>query len=306
MEHAELQEIKAEVREMFPDVEWPEITRQPLWYGMSAETLVSEKTALVCNYKGKETMVYTPSNNYSVLYPEVLVHKMVALAKNSPQFGQPEFLRPKIYADGAKILFTVKFPEYAEKVRIAGREEKYNRAWRAGNSCDGTRAAWVADWLYRFICGNGMVSGRREIEFTARHSGEEIISAENLMAALQERTEDISELLGLYKKWASIELTGDDFNPFWNEFPVAEKHKQEILALPQTGTGIKLSDFIETNEVENAEGKKELVYAVRKPFTVFDLSNSVSQYFEHGKFNSDAFQIENQLRTQKAIMRRWN
>ena len=121
MEHAELQEIKAEVREMFPDVEWPEITRQPLWYGMSAETLVSEKTALVCNYKGgKETMVYTPSNNYSVLLPEVLVHKMVTLAKNSPQFGQPEFLRPKIYADGAKIQFTVKFPEYAEKVRIAG------------------------------------------------------------------------------------------------------------------------------------------------------------------------------------------
>lgn len=230
MEASEVKNICNEIRDEFPDVPWPHVSEEPIFYGRKEKKRWEGRKGIVD--QRHEVLYDIVSDDYSLLPHEVAVHQVKIALKEFPEYGDPK-LQIFLPYSGAKMVLNVTFPETKHLIK----KDVISPMFKVRNSYNRT-------WVYSFqfgavqqICTNGLVSWKSHDFFGRKHIG---LDPSDIIHALQKSATLLSDEIGLWQGWAEKKLNSDEYSMLWEALPFSKKEKEKIEELPQTGTGLLL------------------------------------------------------------------
>jgi hypothetical protein len=242
-----IQDMVEEVREQYPDVDFPTARREPMWYGRRNRRLVGDKVGIIVDYKGEEHLSYVASNEYKIAqYEEIIWNTEKAMAKLE-EYGKPT-VDINVFQDGGKFLCKMTFNE-CDPIEIReGQTIKPNITIKSSH--DGMWAPETNAGAFVLVCSNGLTVGKVAYHNKQKHLiGTLSISqiAENLhkdMLAFADET-------GIWKRWADRQLTAPEWADVQEKLPFGKRQLPEVLALPMDGVGYSLSQSMESGAMPN-------------------------------------------------------
>uniref|UniRef100_A0A6M3IRT5 DUF932 domain-containing protein n=2 Tax=viral metagenome TaxID=1070528 RepID=A0A6M3IRT5_9ZZZZ len=260
MENGQLDEIKAQVREMFPDIEFPDVSPAPVWYGKRNHERIPSKVAIIGTFKD-DAIPYgiVSASEYQIVTHEEVIWNMIETFKEHTDLGKCS-IRPVLVSNGAKMFGRVAWdaarPIEVKKGDLVGLEATF-------------RNSYDAMWKYslgwgarRIICSNGMAAFHMESLISHKHNN--ALDTEVLHTQLAEGMDRFSEQIGVWTRWVRQKITAPVLDNMWVELGVGSKYKEQILALPQTGTGDTIESLL-----------------TRDSLTAWDLNSSLTQFYTH-------------------------
>ncbi len=283
-EYNKKQETIQRVREMFPDVAFPDVEEQLIAHysrgdDISNATIMSGRKLLIGKFPGfeEEHEYGIISNRYQVVTHEETVANMVDTLENHPEFGQP-VIHPRILNHGAKMRIVVDFPEAPTidvtnndpvTVRISG-QNSYDLMWEYSVGVEG----------FCMVCSNGLMGWASLEKYNNRHnSGLAIDRSEQIISgalnAFSEQTE-------IWKLWANTKLGLTDFTEVISGLPFGVRHTEQIMELPQTQKKTTLRALGEKGKATlwdvNLSATQFLTHEVESEAVKIDKGREVSKY----------------------------
>lgn len=260
---AELQAKVDLVREKFPNVPFPNPTREPLWYGRRGRDRIDGAWSIVDNTTNPEEHVIFAkcvSNIYGLRFHEEVVYAMMETVAELPEFGEPEYriVLPEI-AQGGKMRLRIKFPDVDYTIRNG---DTVNPEISVFNSYDLGWKLRGSFGAFRLICSNGLMIGEKWAQFAKRHL--DSLSVSELVESVKGGMVEFSEQTNQWKRWAELKLNDDRYAILWEELPFSEKERERIEELPEEGTKLLLPDALRKGEL-----------------TLWDFNSVVTQYVTH-------------------------
>ena len=253
-----IEEAKAFAREVFPNTVFPNVVKQPVWFGRKTVKQAEGRIALVDT--NNDTLFAIASERYNLILHEEIVQQVVLATKNLPEYGEPKFHINLPY-DGAKMILRVNFPMKKEEVKVGDEiiseinfRSSYDLQWKLRSDAG----------LRRLICSNGAsipIRGK-QFGYVNRH-----ISTLNLETAIKTMEEGLvaySERTGLWKQWAEKQIEEQGYNEIWEALPFSEAERKKMEELPETGSQILLPVALASHSL-----------------TLWDMHSVVTQFVTH-------------------------
>ena len=258
MDSVELAEVSAQVREKYPDIEFPNVYHDTLWRGVGSRTKIEKRQAIVMERDGIETLAGICSDDYMLIPHEWAVHRFEQAINGMPQYGKA-LVNVGLYGDGAKLKVAATFPEVEVKI---GKDPISPRAG-VKNSYDLSMEweSWFGARIHR--CTNGLLMFKKLSNGGGKHR-----MSLDLAANISQITEGMSKLDEQYQIWGNwfqLQIDQTQTMQMLEESPLSDKQVENILALPEIGTNQTMA-----NEFEN-----------QRKVNGWFLSSVITQYMTH-------------------------
>lgn len=252
MDAVQEQETIAKVREQRPDILWPEPEETFLWGGVQGAE--QDYTGFMGVYlhgfdqKGEEITVALPprTEEYKTIRHEVLYDRMISSLEQFEEYGKPK-VSVRMYDYGAKMELSARYPE--TKIKINSKDEASPEI--------GFRNSYDLGWqqsgfggCYVWRCSNGMFAGHEAFAWKKKHRLNYDINkqVETMMSGMGR----MSAQFDVWKGWAQLKMdeakTMKLFETCQKNGTISEKQTETLLALPETGTGMRLEDVFKTGK----------------------------------------------------------
>jgi hypothetical protein len=236
---------RAEVRERYPKVYFPDPVLEPVWFGRREHQRIEGKKAIVDQtFEGNGQMVYgICSDQYKVIHYEDIVHMVENSVGKLTDYGAVQIC-PHTYLDGARMRIGVKFPDLKSEIKkldsIVPKVDIFT-SYDLSTKLKGMFGA------FQLKCTNGMGVWKTFKQFSKRH-------LQNLF--LNELGDNISEGLLIFgeqvdhwKNWASLRIEKELYETIWDDLPFSEAERKKIEALPEIGDQRLLSHTVQANDL---------------------------------------------------------
>lgn len=241
-----VQDMVNEIREKYPEVDFPTARKEPLWYGRRDRKLVGDKVGIIIDYKGEEHLSYVASDEYKIAPYEKIIWETERAMSKLEEYGKPT-VGIEILQDGRKLLCKMSFNE-CDPIEIReGQTIKPNITIKSSH--DGMWEFGTTAGAVVLVCTNGLTVGKVAYHNKQKHLTGLSISeiAENLhkdMLAFADET-------GIWKNWADRQLTAPEWEDVQEKLPFGKRQLPEVLALPMEGVGYSLSQSMEGGALPN-------------------------------------------------------
>jgi hypothetical protein len=228
-EMAKKEEIIADIRAQFPNVDFPSPVFEPIYYGRRNKELIPNRQLIMDATSGIQWDIV--SDQYSLLTHEELLYNMLQMVPE--EFGKPE-INVDMWNKKARIKIRASFPEL-DNYKVAGsaiRPEirmfsSYDRSTFFGGS-------WGAREL---VCSNGLVAYRDKGMLNLKHVHGNADRIDNIKAMLSEQLVDFSEQVGIWESWSQKQLDALGINTIVEELPYSEGEQKQLMDIPLLNHG---------------------------------------------------------------------
>ncbi|MHA2264731.1 MAG: hypothetical protein ACXAEN_20240 [Candidatus Thorarchaeota archaeon] len=241
-QQAEREVVRTEIREKFPDVDFPNPALQPIFWGRKEpREMVEEKKAIVDRDTGNVFAVC--SDQYQLIYHEEVVMLAIEAADGLDEFGGSQ-VKVRTPYEGAKLVVEVNFPNMVAEIKPGDpvnaqftMRSSYDLGWKLSGALS----------AYQQVCANGMMGWVEQLGWRKRH----VLStnAQDLRLSMTKGLENYSEQFGIWQKWAEALVAEGTYETVWEALPFSEKEKEVIEELPQEGTQLLLLEALRRNEL---------------------------------------------------------
>lgn len=258
----ELQEMISSVRERFPNINFPNPAREPVWWGRRGRDRIDGRSAIVDSTSDPDNPIFytVVSDLYGLRQHEEVVYKVLEVCDDLPEFGKPSIsIRLPLIANGGKMRMEAVFKDVDYTIRNG---DTIHPKISVFNSID---LGWKLKGMFgafQLVCSNGMIIGEKWAEFAKRHMESLMIS--ELVESVRAGMILFSEQTETWKKWAETQINHDGYARIWEELPFGEKQKEAIEELPQAGTQLLLPAALNDNAL-----------------TLWDFTTVVTQFLTH-------------------------
>jgi hypothetical protein len=261
------------MRQEFPDVPWPNVTREPLFYGKGDRQGEWHDRQVIVITNGESNPVAVCSDEYLLVPHEVAAAELQATALDMYEKWGPAELKVRIIQGGRKMEVWAAFKDAPMTIgrRDAKVEPKigvrtsYDLAWEFQTSFGGNQ----------LVCTNGMVGFVIESRMKRKHRLG--MSIEGHMNMLKQGMEEFDAQKRVWQTWAELNPPAEVFTKFLEDEAsktFGARHMENILALPETGSGETLESWLSGDTVN-----------------VFDAYGIFTQYLTH-EVESDLVRID--------------
>lgn len=261
-----LQERRADVRNRYPQVDFPDPVLDALWVGKRNLTRITDQKALVNQNDGRVMAIV--SDRYKIIPYEDTISMVEEVTKEVTGYGAIQ-LCPRVFANGGKFSVTMKFPESQHLIREGdGIVPKID----IFNSLDLGMKLLGRFGAFRLRCTNGMGVWEQFKRFARRHLQK--LFLDDLKMSILEGMSLFGIQVESWKRWAAIDLSQDVYDGAWKLLPFSEAEKEKIEVLRGIGDSLTLPDALK-----------------QKALTLWDMNNVLTQFATH-EVKSDIRRIE--------------
>ena len=243
MEYELTPKERAEVRERYAKVYFPDPVKEPLWFGRRDHQRISDKLAIFDQraevVAGSPAVFGICSERYKIVPFEDIVHMTEQSVGKLEGYGKIQIC-PHTYLEGARMKISIKFPEMPHLIKkvdsIIPKVEVFT-------SYDLSTKLMGRFGAFQLKCTNGMGVWKTFKKFAKRH-------LQNLF--LNELGENISSGLLLFgdqvnqwKQWGERQIDQRIYEAMWDELPFSTAERVKIEALPEIGTNLVLSQAVQ-------------------------------------------------------------
>jgi hypothetical protein len=277
-----LDESRNLLSEIMPEILYPEISIQDLYFGNS--NIHPTKKALVGNFHGKEHIYAEPSGKYKLIHHEEVIANTIEFVQSESLkdvYGNPVF-EPKMWADGSRMKFTVTFPDAL--IEIPTPKGKVSVAPRISliNSYDLSKKLQILFEALQLVCSNGMVAYRAIEGTQKRHMIG--LDLNKQLSLIQPGIANYPKQIEFWKKLAVLHLTGPEFENFLPLLPFGQRHVDAIMHLDIIGTGGTLFQQYKNNKMNG-----------------WEIHNAVTQFLTHS-IQSEEVYLDKSMKAEEAFM----
>lgn len=253
----QLQAIRAEVHEKFPNVDFPEPSLQPLFFGRRDKRQYGGKSAIV---DIKTDIPFSiVSDQYQLIYYEETVKMLEDIADELMEDFGPHETTIHLPYDKGRMRVELVFPEMEYEIKKGDHINpkmdvfrSYDLRWQYGGRFG----------AYRIICANGLTVGEVFASFKKRHIW--ALNPADLRDAIGEGISHYVEQTDIWKRWANRVLEPAEYEELWTVLPFSENEKETMEALPEAGSQIVLPEALNRNEL-----------------SLWDMHSVVTQFLTH-------------------------
>lgn len=268
----ELAEMKTFVREKFPNIDFPDPVREPLWFGKMKREPVEGKYAVI-NGADRNQVFNIVSDQYKIVPHEEVIFKTLQTLEKFEEYGEPK-IKIKMVNNASRMILETVFPEVKDNVKT---KDAINPRFVLKNSYDSLWKLKTMFGAFRLVCSNGMTIGKVYNQSSNRHI--ESLEIENLFNTLEVGMESYSTNQKLWSHWAETKLNLDTYIKVAKELPFSETEIEKIEKAPLMGEDVSF-------------GKKK----ENKDATVWDLNNALTQYTSHDiRSDNRAVEVEEKI-----------
>ena len=254
---AMLQERRADVRNRYQNVTFPNPVLNSLWVGKRNLTRLTDQRALV-DQNNENRLMAIVSDRYKIIPYEDTITMVEEVTKEVTGYGAIQ-LCPQVFANGGKFKLTMKFPESVHVIRegdgIVPKIDVFN-SLDLGMKLLGRYGA------FRLRCTNGMGVWEHFKKFARRHL--QTLFLEDLKVSILEGMATFGMQVEGWKRWTEIEMTENAYNGAWEMLPFSEAEKEKVEALRGIGDQLTLTDALK-----------------QKVLTLWDMNNVLTQFSSH-------------------------
>ena len=245
METKEMIDIQQEIRERFPKITFPNVSLQPLQYGRREVFQIPDRKAIVIQYKNEDPFVSAfCTESYSLTPFEVTVKKLIEAADIVKQTSGDYNLNIAVLKSGERMRVSAQFNtdkkpinKGDEVVTKVGFQTSYDMGWQHSPFYGATR----------LVCTNGMTANIIEKIMSHRHV--QSLNLEKQKEALVQGASMMGQQINEWKNWSNKTLRKEEAVMIAEVLPFGERYNEKILALPETGTGETLQQWIDEDNV---------------------------------------------------------
>ena len=278
-----IQDVRADVRERYPETKFPDVYKEPIWIGRQREEIeLQQDSVAICGSFAEDQSdriryAYA-SNQYQIVTHEEAIQSIETALKDLPEFGDPE-IHVSLLNTGALMRTRVTFPEAKYEVREG---EPVNPQANLFNSYDLSKRLLSQFGARELVCTNGLVAFKVRSSIGQKHRLN--IDVGYITQEIQNGMSQFSEQVGLWSQWAKKELTPPEWIEVWDALPFGGK-KSEIGE--QTGRyREELLDYPRTMDRKTIRGM-----LTDGKVNVWDAHSIVTQFISH-EIESENVQID--------------
>lgn len=245
----EMANIRNDIRTRYPDLNFPNVTREPLWYGRDTILPVDDGFDAIfgtfMTEEGEDSVRYAfASNEYFLLEHEFIIWMTEQVIHELPEFGKPEF-KPSVYSMGGRLRLTIDFPDHKREVANVG--DYISARLHVNSSYDMSKKFEYDLGGLVLSCSNGVVAFRRKAGASRRHVL--ALDMSDMVKQISGAMTQFSEEMGIWESWTKVQLKAAEAEEILIALPFGEKHKEEILALPEATTKETLEDWMRRDSI---------------------------------------------------------
>ena len=251
-----LQERRADVRNRYPDVDFPDPVLDTLWVGKRKLERLTDKRALVNQRDGSVLSIV--SDRYKIIHYEDTLTMVEDVTKEVTGYGAIQ-LCPTVFSNGGKFKIAMKFPESQHIIRegdgIIPKIDIFN-SLDLGMKLLGRYGA------FRLRCTNGVGVWENFKRFARRHL--QTLFLDDLKLSILEGMNMFGIQVDSWKKWTEIEMTQPVYDGAWEILPFSKPEREKIEVLRGIGDSLTLPDALK-----------------QKALTLWDMNNVLTQFATH-------------------------
>jgi len=284
-----------EIHERYPNESWPEVSCERLQLaGMHDMGAISDRMANVVWTKHEKTGEDVPnvvgirSDEYKFIRYEVLTKKFEETLAEYDSFGKPtfSFMFP---SDGARFICNVDFPEAVKVIK----ENGPTKGGDISPSC-GFKSSLDMKWEYssfigaiRLVCTNGMIAYHLESQMKKKHRM--TLDVNEINKHVIPTLDRFDDQMKVWNAWSETQFTALQTEQMMEILPFGNRHSEEILALPETGTGESLEQWMKRDKVNKMDMNNVLTqfltHEIESEMVRVDKAQKVSRIFhDHERY----------------------
>lgn len=268
------------IREMYPDIKFPEPILEPLYFGRLSKTVVQGRKLVLDKETGAQFDIV--SDAYKLFRHEVALNELLNAIPE--EFGKPE-IKGMMIRGGARAAFYAEFPEMPTH-KIGKGEGSVRILLR--NSYDRSSFVNFNLAIKELVCSNGLVVFKNKASGKAKHL-EGAMDKFVLAEKINEGMEMLSETHKIWDLWAETRVDIPFILETVSELPFSPKEQERLMMLPLLNHGgISLQDLGSdatlwsinsagtqmVHEINSEERKMELEYKI--PYIINKASNRLN------------------------------
>jgi len=280
-----LDDSKAMLAEVLPQVKFPEVKEMPLCFG---EGIVHPtKKALVGILDGIPNIYAEPSEKYQLVRHEEMVANTIDYIQSSDLkdlYGNPVF-EPKLWGNGSKMKFTVKFPQSELTVTTPQGISKVSPQISLVNSYDLTKKLQILFEAMQLVCSNGLVALRAIAGIKQKHmSG---INLPEQLGTIHQALSAYPEQCDTWSKLSRVRLSAPEFEDWITGIKVG--------SVPLFGQRY-LDDVMNLKMIGTMSHPKTLIgHYNQGSVNMWDAHNAITQFITHNVESEDVKLVKSQV-----------
>jgi len=275
-----LMEAQELVKDVMPQIAFPELSLQNLYYGED-HILHPTRKALVGTVEGKSFLYAEPSGRYQVVRHEQVIGNVIDFIQSpeiKDQYGNAVFT-PKMWDNGSKLKFDVSFPESKMMITAPRGTVEVSPKISFVNSYDLTMKISLLFEALQLACLNGMVANKAIEHSKKRHMVG--FDMPKMLSLVPKALENYPAQMNTWNKLAKISMNQTEFEGWIPQLPFGQGHFDKILHLPIIGS---LSSSGNTIYKQFVNGKVNM----------WEAHNAVTQFITHEIESEDVRLVKSQ------------
>ena len=294
MSPEEVNDIKAEIRERIPNVDWPDLSQERVYfagYDFAIPGVLSNCVQMPIKEDHElwehavdgriPQHVAFCSEQYNFIPYEVATKVFLNYLETFEMWGKPT-VKVHIFNGGSRMKAEATFNEHLEEIKSQAKVG--DTIAPVGGFYHGIGLDWifrVFAGALRLACTNGMVGHHLNVELGKKHKS--TLDIGDMIDALTPTFEQYGEQIEIWNEWGAIEIEAPVVEDLIGRSGFGSKHQEEILALPETSTGETVEEWLRGGKVN-----------------VMNLYNVLTQFTSH-EIESDMVRVRRGEQIAKAF-----
>jgi len=265
-------DIAANVRSRYIDIDFPNVYFSPIWYGRQQKELADGHLLIVADCPAyddegvpleREREIFkTCTDQYKLVRHEVAIHLFEQALKDERMapYGKAE-IKVSLHNRGRRCYVEATFPECEFEIK---NQRNQKLAPKAGIKNSNDLSLEFCKWFgaRQLICANGMIAFKVNQISNKKHRLNLEVTSEVL--GIPEGMDEFADQVGIWQDWAKKQIKKEEAEVLIEALPFGARHQEEILALPQVGSGETLQSWMSKDKVN-----------------VFDMYGIYTQFLTH-------------------------
>jgi hypothetical protein len=247
-------DIIQDVRSRYPN-DFPDVYFSPIWYGRKQKEQAEGHLLIVAdvpdrddegNMVGRFREIYKPcTDQYKLVRHEVAIHLFEQALKDERMdpYGKP-VIEVSLHGDGRRCYVEALFPNCHFEIRKGEKLEP-----KAGIKNSNDLSLEFCKWFggRAQVCANGMIAFKINQISNKKHRLNLEVTSEVL--GIPEGMDEFADQVGIWQDWAKKAIAKEEAEVLMDALPFGARHQEEILALPQAGTGDTMQEWLNSGSV---------------------------------------------------------
>jgi len=269
---------RAEVRERYPKVYFPDPVLEPVWFGRREHQRIDGKKAIVDQNSETRNVFGICSDAYKVVHYEDIIHMTEQSIGALTDYGTVQIC-PHTYLDGGRMKIGVKFPDMKSEIK---KVDSIFPKVDIFTSYDLSKKLMGQFGAFQLKCTNGMGVWQHFKKFAKRHLQNLFLN--ELGTNISEGLSIFGEQVDTWKRWADLKIEKELYETLWEELPFSKAERQRIEALPEIGTQLLLSQAVASNDLNlwslNSVLTQFATHEVKSELRRIDLEPAIARAME--------------------------